>query len=193
MVKGKVSVTGIDRFGDLQKTLRELVKKDVLVGIPEEASTREASGEINNAELLYIQSHGVRRPKMRQAMQSSIDAGMRYSDAHRLYVQEHGSPLWQIPPRPVLEPAIEDRKASIAKQLAKAGQAALAHDPARLEAELCKAGMLGEAAAKGWFENPKNGWPENAAATKRAKGSDAPLIDTGQLRKAITYVVRDRV
>jgi len=31
--------------------------------------------------------------------------------------------------------------------------------------------------------------PENAASTIAKKGSDVPLIDTGQLRSAITYVV----
>ncbi|EAZ1917957.1 hypothetical protein BZD31_26045, partial [Salmonella enterica] len=33
-------------------------------------------------------------------------------------------------------------------------------------------------------------WPDITAATKKAKGSSAPLIDTGTLRGAITWEVR---
>lgn len=193
MVKGKVRViSGVDRMADLQKQIAALAKKEVLVGIPQEESTRENTDKINNAELLYIHSHGVRQTQMRQEMQKKIDKGMMYSAAHSLYIQEHGSPLWQVPPRPVLEPAIEDKKEIIGRQLGKVSAAALDGDTVRTEAELNRTGMLGEAAAKGWFEDPKNGWPENSEVTIKAKGSDKPLVDTNQMRKAITYVLRDK-
>jgi hypothetical protein len=52
--------------------------------------------------------------------------------------------------------------------------------------------MLGQNIVRAWFVDPKNGWPENSPITIAAKGSDKPLIDTGELRKAITYVVGDR-
>lgn len=193
MVKGTVRVSsGVDRIADIRKQIATLAKKEVLVGIPQEETTREHSSEINNAELLYIQSHGVRQTEMRAEMQKNIDGGMKYSAAHSLYVKEHGSPLWQVPPRPVLEPAVEDKKESLGRQLAKVSAAALDGDTVRTEAELNRTGMMAEAAAKGWFDDLKNGWPENAESTKQAKGSDLPLIDTGEMRKAITYVVRDK-
>lgn len=194
MVTGRINIQTTDHFSSLQKMLKDLAKKDVMIGIPEEAASRQGSNtdDINNAELLYIHTHGVRKPQMRTEMQRSIDGGMKYSAAHSLYVQEHGSPLIQVPPRPVLEPAIEDKKEIIARQLGKVSKAALDKDTVLLEAELNKAGMFGQSAAQGWFENPKNGWPENAENTKKAKGSNLPLIDTGEMRKAITYVVRDQ-
>ena len=34
-------------------------------------------------------------------------------------------------------------------------------------------------------------WAENRPATIKAKGSSSPLIDTGRLRKAITYKVEE--
>ena len=40
------------------------------------------------------------------------------------------------------------------------------------------------------FENPKNNWPPNSPRTIAKKGSDVPLIDTGELRKSITHVIR---
>ena len=204
MVTGKVSLQTKDRFGDLQNAISSLIKKDILVGIPSDDSERgdikkkkhgsisRISDAINNAQLLYIHSHGVRKKAMRKEMKANTDKGMKYSAAHSLYVQTHGSPLWHSPPRPVLEPAIEANKEAIANQHGKAIKAALDGKPAVLEAELNKTGALAESAAKSWFEDPRNGWPLNTQATIEAKDSDQPLIDKGEMRKAITYVMRDK-
>ena len=147
---------------------------------------------VNNAELLYVHTHGVRAPVMRAEMKQNIDAGMLYSAAHSLYVQTHGSPAYAIPPRPVLEPAIRDSKEAIGKQVAGAYCAAMRGDMAGAERGLELAGMVAQNAARAWFENPKNQWPPNSARTIKAKGSNSPLIDTGEMRKSITYVIRDK-
>lgn len=194
MVKGIVRVTRSG--GGLQPLvdrLKALSKKEVYVGIPQEKSSRPAGGDsINNAELLYIHTHGVRAQEMRGEMQENTDHGMLYSAAHSLYVQSHGSPMWAIPPRPVLEPAIEDSKDAIGVHLKAAAKAAADGDAQRAERGLELAGMTAQNAARAWFENPKNGWPPNSPKTIRMKGSDSPLIDTGEMRKAITYVVKDK-
>lgn len=172
--------------------LQALARREVYVGIPAEESTRENGGEINNAELLYIHTHGVRRREMREEMDKNIAKGMKYSKAHSLYIQAHGSPLWQAPPRPVLEPAVEAYKAPIGAELAKASRAALNGDAVGAERALNLAGMVAQNAARGWFEDARNGWAPNAPSTIKRKGSDSPLIDTGEMRKAIVYVVRDK-
>lgn len=187
-----VSLQKFNHLRELRKQLQALAKKEVLVGIPAENSTREHGGEINNAELLYIQSHGVRSTSMRKEMQGNLDAGMKYSKAHELYLQSHGSPMYHVPPRPVLEPAIASQKEAIGKLISAASKSALEGKPAQYEANLNKAGMVAVSAARGWFENPANGWPPNAPYTIKKKGSSQPLIDTGEMRKAITYVVRDK-
>lgn len=176
----------------VRKALHRLPKKDVLVGIPQEKDTREHSKEINNAELLYIHTHGVHSPGMRAEMKQNMDKGMTYSKAHQLYIKEHGSPALSIPPRPVLEPSIKANKDAIGKFLKAAGKAALKGDTLGLDANLNRAGMRAQNAARGWFEDPRNNWPPNSPKTIKAKGSDKPLIDTGEMRKAITYVVRDK-
>lgn len=55
-------------------------------------------------------------------------------------------------------------------------------------------GLLGITAvniSKGAFTSKGYGeWPDIKEATKKAKGSSQPLIDTGILRGAITFVVR---
>lgn len=179
-------------LGAVRGALQKITQKDVLVGIPAEKATREKSKDINNAELLYIHTHGVRTPAMRQEMQQNMDKGMTYSKAHQLYIKEHGSPALSILPRPVLEPSIKANKDAIGKYLKAAGKAALKGDTLGLDANLNRAGMRAQNAARGWFEDPRNNWPPNSPKTIKAKGSDKPLIDTGEMRKAITYVVRDK-
>lgn len=187
----KVAKTS-DLTPEVKKLLDDLAKTQVYVGIPEGSdSTRPEQGEqseITNAELLYIHTYGVRQKEMREEMNPQVESGeMSYSKAYQLYLQSHGSPLWHSPPRPVIEPAIEKNKDSIAKQLRKVVETALdGQDP---ENELQKAGMLGQNIARAWFTDPANGWAPNSPVTEEAKGSDKPLIDTGELRKAITYVV----
>lgn len=194
MVTPLVNVVKSVNLGSLTDAVGALAKKEVLVGIPAEHSSRQTPSDdnINNAELLYIQSHGVRKVEMRKEMQQHIDAGKSYSEAHSLYIQSHGSPLWHIPPRPVLEPSIEASKEPIAKQLQGAAVAAIDGNHQEVDNALHRAGIVAENAAKAWFENPQNGWPPNSPKTIAKKGSDSPLIDTGEMRKAITHVVRDR-
>lgn len=174
-----------DKTREIKKRLDELSKLDVFVGIPQGEVRPDA--DITEAQLLYIQEHGVRKKEMRDDMQADLDQGVPYSRAHQLYIHEHGSPLWQIPPRPVLEPAIASVKPQIAKWFQKATQAALeGRDPRPyLEA----AGKTGRDAAYNWFVNPNNNWPPNAPSTIRQKGSDMPLIDTGEMRESIVWVV----
>lgn len=115
------------------------------------------------------------------------------TNAGLLYLHTHGSALQNIPARPVIEPAIQasDNKALLTKELGAAAQAVLDGKPAEAKQGLNRAGQLGANAAKRWFTDPRNGWRENAPATIERKGSDKPLIDTGELRRSITYVVED--
>ena len=158
---------------DLDKVLAQLKKKAVYVGIPKENSKRD-DGEMTNASLLMIHSKG--------------------------------SPLRNLPARPVIEPAIEDEtnKAKISKQLIAAAGKGLNGDQAGFIAGLNAAGLQAQNVCREWFKNPKNGWDPLAASTIKAKvrkygkgkkkidtSSIIPLVDTGEMRKAITYVLRD--
>ena len=90
---------------DLAARMKELGKIGVLVGIPSDRTARDGES-VTSSELLYLHTHGIRRKSMRQEMDKDVERGMKYSEAHELYLQSHGSPLWASPPRPVLEPAI---------------------------------------------------------------------------------------
>ena len=166
-----------------------LKKRAVYVGVPKKTSKRK-HGVINNAYLLYIQSHGIRSQSMIQEMQPNLDKGMKYSKAHALYIQSHGSPLLRVPPRPVLEPAIKADHVKITKELTKAIQAAERDDQPAKERALKRAGQEAQNACLDWFEDPRNGWAPNSPATIRRKKSDKPLINIGEMKKSIIYVIK---
>lgn len=183
-----VRVTTHDNTDDLKRALDGLKEMQVYVGVPEEESSREDE-DITNAELAFLMTNGVRQRPMRKDMEADVEAH-GYHAAYDMYVQSHGSPLWQTPPRPIIEPAIEDDTAVISELLGEALKAALDGDRDKAMEYLNKAGLEGQAAAQDWFTNPKNGWTPNAQSTIENKGSDKPNIDTGELRKSITYVVK---
>lgn len=172
-------------IANVQKALAQLARTDVLVGIPQERASRPGQ-PVNNAELLYIHTHG--------------------------------SPIRHIPPRAVIEPAINapGNKEVITRELGDAAAAALDQKPAECIKFLRRAGLAGSNASKAWFTDSRNGWPPNARSTvlaklRRLKGKahedamtriadmdyigtipdvNTVLVDTGDMRRAITFVVR---
>lgn len=181
-----ISITK-DLTKELAKSLKDLAGKTVCVGVPQEEDKQRDDG-ISNAELMYIHNNGVREFDMRKSMQHDLNT-MPYSKAHELYVHENGSPLWQSPPRPILEPAIDNSKEIIAEEMKNATLTAL--DGNNVKVALDKVGMIGQNAARDWFTNPSNKWAPNSQNTIRRKRSDKPLIDSGELRKSIVYVIKE--
>jgi hypothetical protein len=166
----------------LIKKLNALSQMQVYVGVPEEKAAR--MGEpINNAQLMFVHTNG--------------------------------SELRKIPARPVIEPAIRAAGTVefITDELQEAAKAILQGDKNQAKQRLNKAGQIGQNAAREWFTDPRNNWPPNADSTVLAKldkitdkkkreaakavidaggsveGVNTPLIDTGDLRKSIVYVV----
>jgi hypothetical protein len=112
------------------------------------------------------------------------------TNAALMYIHTNGSLIRNIPPRPVIEPAIE---AEGNRQNIEAGLNAVVN--ARLDGNVEQAksameavGTIGSNAAKRWFTDPRNGWKANSEMTIARKGSDRPLIDTGELRRSITHI-----
>jgi hypothetical protein len=173
-----------DNLPAFRTKLAGLLGANVLVGIPEATSARKGE-PINNAQLMYIHTNG--------------------------------SEIRNIPRRPVIEPAIIDSKDEIVSTLEKAADAQLSGDTVGANSYMKLAGLQGANAAKRWFTNPNNGWARNKLATiarklRRLRGQtykdamqilndagetgdvsaiDTPLIDTGELRRAITFVAKD--
>lgn len=115
------------------------------------------------------------------------------NNATLAFIQKNGSPANNIPARPFLKPSIRANNKIIAPHLAKAAQGVMENRPTEARRELEAAGLIAANGAKRWFTDPRNEWPPDAPATIEAKGSDKPLIDTGQLRRSITHVVRSTI
>ena len=118
--------------------------------------------------------------------------GQQVNNAELMFIHTNGSPLRGIPARPVIEPAIEDAKGKINRELKEAVLAAGNGDNAKAMVYLKRTGMVAQNACRGWFTNPKNKWAPNSPFTIKRKKSSRPLIDTGALRQSIIYIVRDK-
>ena len=114
------------------------------------------------------------------------------NNASLMYILTHGSPLRNIPATPILEPSIELNKKLITPHLEAAAKATIDKDPTRAQQELELAGVVAANGAKRYFTDPTNGWPPNKPSTIARKGSDRRNIDTGALRRSVTWVVRNR-
>ena len=156
-------ITSVDKIGKIAKAMNFMMGNEVYVGISDETTTREKGEPVTNAELMFIHTNG--------------------------------SPINNIPARPVIEPAIEDDKDRLASMMEGVFLSAEKGDTDGALKKLKLAGMRAQNVCRSWFTNPKNGWAPNSprtAARKRAKGSTdpKPLIDTGELRKSITYFIK---
>ena len=174
-------------LSQLRAAMKALTAQDVYIGIPEDKTARKEDG----------------------------DTGP--SNAYLGYIHEHGVPEKGIPARPHLIPGIEAIQKEAVVILRGAAKNALEGKEAAVESALNRIGLLGQAAVQAKFVD--NDWPELAAGTldyKALKKDEAgnvlvdkkgnkkrnksrrerervnPLIDTNQLRKAYTYVVRKR-
>jgi hypothetical protein len=79
----------------------------------------------------------------------------------------------------------------VAAELAGAAKAMPDGKPQQALVKLKRADMAGQRASQKRMTDPRNGFQPNAPSTIAAKGSDQPLIDSGILRGAITYVVKE--
>lgn len=161
-------------LANLQKGIEFIRDMDVLVGVPQETNAPNGDGGITNAELLYIHNNG--------------------------------APGARIPKRPVLQLGVKEKEEEIRALLNEGITKALNGDISGATAAYEKAGIVGENGVKAVFGSDKltpnadvtihGGWLWNKAAKKgfyvKGKGSSAPLIDTGALRKSITHIVRKK-
>ena len=170
----------------VRRAVRILQQTQIWVGIPDGVPT-PTDAKVTEAQLLFIQEHGVRRKAMRDAMAADL-AGHTYEQAYNLYIQEHGSPLWQIPPRPVLRPALAKARPRLMRIYARAVQEAWSGvDPTRTLQVLA---YEAASSVRDFFNDPANGLVPNAPETIRRKGSDRPLVDTGAMRDSIVGQLR---
>lgn len=160
LVKSGVFITK-NRVKQVLGAIATLPQQDVLVGVPGDESAREAGSPITNAALAYI--------------------------------HDKGAPEANIPARPFMHPGIDAARDVIAEQFRKGGKAALAGNHAGMENALHAAGLKAQASIRRVITDripPELAASTLAARRRRGRTGETPLIDTGQLRNSITYVLR---
>lgn len=158
----------VDNLRALVKNLNEVPRKDVLVGVPAEKAGRdpdvgETSSPLNNAEIAYIQNYG--------------------------------APEANIPARAFMEPGIRDARRQVQNYLKQGAQHVLKGNYGGMDRALHAAGLTAQASIRHRIQTgPFDPLSARTLAARRRKGrmGDKPLLDTGQLRNSINYVVRDK-
>jgi hypothetical protein len=151
---------------DFTKEFNDVIKKfkrdAVLVGIPEEDTKRDEDAPINNATLLAINNFG--------------------------------SPANNIPPRPVMEIGIRKAQPEIIEEFRKGAKAALKDGLSALSKVYNRVGMIAANSIKKAINSQEGIDPPTDAtlAARKREGfaGTKSLIVTGQMRNAITYVVK---
>lgn len=155
---------------------------------------------------------GSRIALLRKLSHTRVDIGLLDSASERskgiLRIQEAGSPVMNIPPRPVLKPALNGSLAkwTMEKHMELAVQCADKGDEKGMEENLNAVGRTGVEAIHvyidagipppnapitkqgGWMRNPVSGKPVKI----EGKGDKPPLVDTGQLRSEFSYEIKGR-
>lgn len=169
---------------DVHASIRTLLSKEVLVGIPADAAERPKAeaDEPNNAMLGYV--------------------------------HEHGMPEQNIPARPFLAPGVRSVSDQIVRAFHQMATEALkGGGPDRMDKMFHAVGMLTSSAVKNYID-AGIGPPlaDLTVARRAARGREGaqleldnrakgeapslelakPLVDTGELRKSINYVVVKR-
>ncbi|HAI51412.1 MAG TPA: hypothetical protein DCM53_20155 [Enterobacteriaceae bacterium] len=154
---------GADNVQSILEALNTLTNKDVLVGIPEAKDEREGEGEFGNAGIGFI--------------------------------NENGSPAQNIPPRPHLKPGVQAAEMEFMPHLRVAALKALEGNAEGAVTSLDRAGSVAANGVKRYITI--TGFIPLADATianrlRRGRTGNKPLINTGEYRRSITHVVRDK-
>ena len=110
------------------------------------------------------------------------------------YQNEFGSPAQNIPARPHLIPGVAAVQDKAVARLTQAASAAATGRMSDAERHLHAAGLIAQSSVRRTLTTAAyRPLSERTLAERRARGRTGtkPLIDTGQYRNSITYVVRD--
>lgn len=147
---------------EFNETIAKFKRDAVLVGIPEEEAGRKTDELINNATLLAINNFG--------------------------------SPVNNIPPRPVMAIGIKKAQDEIAEQFKLAVQKSFSEGIDALPIYYNRAGIIASNSIKKVINAQEGIEPpsESTLVARKAAGftGKKALIVTGQMRNAITYVVK---
>lgn len=174
-----------DRMPELRAALRELANTRVMVGIPSDDVERDP---VATGKVITVKGRQGRPDiVINQVVKSNIN------NAELGYVHEFGSPASNIPARPFLIPGLKEGRGRWERYLRQAAEYALKGDAAGVQRAYHAAGLAAQAAVRAKIQSgPFQPLSPRTLAQRKARGvtRTAPLIDTAQMRNAITYVLR---
>lgn len=155
-----------DRTAALKAAIKALIQDRVLVGIPSEKAFRDPDPEDPNPQL---------------------------NNAEIGYLNEFGAPDANIPARPHLVPGTRKVLPKIEKLYRAAAIKALDGDAAAVHEANGKVGFTATSSIKGYITDGIA--PPLAESTirdrkRRGRDGETPLLDTGQYRRNIDFVIR---
>lgn len=162
--------------------------KSVYVGYPE-ASYRTES-DLTNAQIAFLNSEGTRPYNISRNINNLRDEYTSYNQALQAYIRSHGDPKWHIPPRPFLQPSIEENLEELSQDI-KDIIISSVENRSMEDIQLTKLGIKAVNMVQKFIRDyPENNLTPNADSTIKKKGVDHPLIGkTGELLRGITYVI----
>ena len=185
----------VDRLGDVKRAIELLASTRVLVGYPSDAEQpHQGRGKIGANE---------RKVKAQEIAQGKSSARPPMTNAVLGYIHENGAPEVNLPARPHLVPGVRDVQGAIAGRLRDAAEQGLAGNLAGVEKNFIAAGLVAQSSVR---RKITEGIPPplapstvrnriRAHPSRRAKTAEdmTALIDTGQLRQAVSFVLRKGV
>lgn len=172
---------------DVLASVRTLLDAEVLVGVPSDTTERD--------------------PALAMSDDSTV------TNAALAYIHDQGAPEVGIPARPFMLPGIEEARPEIEKRMAMAMRAGMRGNAIAAEQSMHQVGLVAQTAIRKKIDDgippPLSDYTLKKRAERgrrgamfeldrRAKGYEPlmvlakPLVDTGEMRKSITYVIRSR-
>lgn len=171
-----------DNLKQVMDSINWLVACDVLVGYPDSGEARKPE------ELPSTFTAKGKRVRHFNTMPPEV------TNAYIAFVMEYGSPRANIPARPFMIPGIRAIRDRIESMLRRAAILALQGEQQKARVVLNQLGLIAVASLQRAITIGE-GWPalsQRTLAARLARGVTRthPLIDTGQLRQHVTYVLR---
>lgn len=111
------------------------------------------------------------------------------NNANILAIMEAGSPANNIPSRVLLKAVHEKYKDRINRYFLDIFKALVEGNETQADFLMEELALRMQTWSQKFFTDSDNNWKPNAPSTIKRKGSDRPLIDTGELRKSIRGIV----
>lgn len=191
-LKEGVNIT-VDRLKEIVAGIQEFPRREVLVGIPADDTDGERGPQTGS----NLRTEQV-TPKDR--------AISEMTNAQLGYIHEHGAPERNIPARPFLIPGVREGQKRYVPYMRQAASAILAGDAESADKAMNAAGLAAMSAVQSKIRRGPfaplspatiaRRRQRSAGSSYRRKAKTAadvtPLIDTAQMLRSVTYVVRTK-